>query len=241
MDLKAAGNTKTYRCLVVDDNKISTLLLVQLLEQVPDMQIAGTCASAMEASVFLSNNAVDLLFLDIEMPGMSGIELLQSLQERPLTILTSANKGYAIEAFELNVVDYIVKPVMLPRLMKTLQRATELLREEDVTINEVASEYIFIKDGKAIRKILFKDIFYIEAKGDYVKIHFADKSYVIHTSLRVLEEKLSAKDFIRVHRSYIVAVEKIDYIEDNVLYLNGIPVPLSEFYKNGVLGRLNFL
>lgn len=235
------GAGKTYSCLVVDDNKISTLLLVKLLEQVPDMVIAGTCANAMEASAFLSKHKIDLLFLDIEMPGMSGIELLQSLPERPLTIFTSANKGYAIEAFELNVVDYIVKPVLMPRLVKTIRRATELLREENVTINEVAADYIFIKDGKTIRKILFKDICYIEAKGDYVKIHFADKNYVIHTSLKILEEKLSAKDFIRVHRSYIVAIDKIDYIEDNVLYLNGIPVPLSEFYKNTVLGQLNFL
>jgi DNA-binding LytR/AlgR family response regulator len=241
MEIQKSANGKSYRCLVVDDNKISTLLLVKLLEQIPDMIIAGTCASAMEASAFLSQNKIDLLFLDIEMPGMSGIELLQSLQERPLTIFTSANKGYAIEAFELNVVDYIVKPVLLPRLVKTIRRATELLREEDVTLNEVANDYIFIKDGKTIRKILFKDIYYIEAKGDYVKIHFADKNYVIHTSLKILEEKLSAKDFIRVHRSYIVAVEKIDYIEDNVLYLNTISVPLSEFYKNPVLSQLNFL
>ena len=241
IEIQKAGNSKSYNCLVVDDNKISTLLLVKLLEQVPDMIIAGTCASAMEASTFLSQNKIDLLFLDIEMPGMNGIELLQSLQERPLTIFTSANKGYAIEAFELNVVDYIVKPVLLPRLVKTIRRATELLREEDVTINEIANDYIFIKDGKTIRKILFKDIYYIEAKGDYVKIHFADKNYVIHTSLKILEEKLSAKDFIRVHRSYIVAVEKIDYIEDNVLYLNTISVPLSEFYKNSVLSQLNFL
>jgi len=241
MEIKGIEAGKSYSCLVVDDNKISTLLLVQLLEQIPDIQIAGTCASAMEAIKFLSHTKIDLLFLDIEMPGMSGIELLQSLKERPLTIFTSANRGYAIEAFELNVVDYIVKPVLLPRLLKTVQRATELLQDEDVIVNEISNDYIFIKDGKTIRKILFKDIFFLEAKGDYVKIHFADKNYVIHTSLKVLEEKLLARDFIRVHRSYIVAVEKIDYIEDNVLYLNTIPVPLSEFYRSIVLSQLNFL
>ncbi len=232
---------KNYQCLVVDDNKVASLLLIQLLSQIPDLTIAGTCESAAEASSFLSHTKVDLLFLDIEMPGMSGIELLRSLPEKPLTILTSANKGYALEAFELNVVDYVVKPVMLPRLLTAVRRAIELIQQEDVVLNNVEQDYIFIKDGKTIRKILFDDIYFMEAKGDYVKIHFADKYYVIHATLKVLEEKLSPKKFIRVHRSYIVAIDKIDYIEDNVLFLNSLPVPLSEFYKARVLGHLNFL
>lgn len=237
----SVSSGRNYHCLVVDDNKIASLILVQLLEQIPEMKIAGVCYNALETAVFLSHNKVDLLFLDIEMPGMSGIELLRSLPERPLTILTSANTGYAIEAFELNVVDYIVKPVLLPRLLTGIQRAIELLEQEHVLINNVEQDHIFIKDGKTIRKILFNDIYFMEAKGDYVKIHFADKSYVIHATLKVLEEKLSAKKFIRVHRSYIVAIEKIDYIEDNVLFLNTIPVPLSELYKSRLLSHLNFL
>lgn len=240
MEIESTSN-RNYSCLVVDDNKIASLLLVELLKQIPGLTIAGVCENAMEAILFLSHNKIDLLFLDIEMPGMSGIELLKSLSERPLTILTSANTGFAIEAFELNVADYIVKPVLLPRLLRTVRRATELLQDEYVTINEVQKDYIFIKDGKAIRKILFDDIYFLEAKGDYVKIHFADKYYVIHTTLKMLEEKLSSKAFIRVHRSYIVAIEKIDYIEDNVLYLNTVSVPLSEFYKARVLKQLNFL
>ena len=242
MDTSVTGSgNRNYQCLVVDDNKIASLLLVQLLEQIPEMKIAGTCENAVETSVFLSHNKVDLLFLDIEMPGMTGIELLKSLPERPLTILTSANKGYAIEAFELNVVDYIVKPVLLPRLLTAVRRAIELVQQEGVHINNVEQDHIFIKEGKTIRKILFNDIYFMEAKGDYVKIHFADKYYVIHATLKVLEEKLSSRKFIRVHRSYIVAVEKIDYIEDNVLFLNTIPVPLSEFYKSRLLDHLNFL
>lgn len=242
MDISGTGNgNKSYNCLVVDDNKIASLLLVQLLEQLPEMKIAAVCDSAIEASAYLSHNKVDLLFLDIEMPGMSGIELLKSLAVRPMTILTSANQGYAIEAFELNVVDYIVKPVLLPRLLTAVRRAIELVQQEDVLINDVEQDYIFIKDGKTIRKILFTDIYFLEAKGDYVKIHFADKYYVIHATLKVLEEKLSAKKFIRIHRSYIVAVDKIDYIEDNVVYLNTTAVPLSDFYKSRLLGHLNFL
>jgi DNA-binding LytR/AlgR family response regulator len=242
MDTSVTGSgSRNYQCLVVDDNKIASLLLVQLLEQIPEMKISGVCDSATEAAVFLSHNKTDLLFLDIEMPGMTGIELLKSLPERPLTILTSANTGYAIEAFELNVVDYIVKPVLLPRLLTAVRRAIELIEQKDVLINKIEQDHIFIKDGKTIRRILFHDIYFMEAKGDYVKIHFADKYYVIHATLKELEEKLSEKKFIRVHRSYIVAIEKIDYIEDNVLFLNTIPVPLSEFYKSRLLSYLNFL
>lgn len=229
------------KCLVVDDNKVASLLLVQLLSQIPGLSVAGTCENAAEATVFLSQTKIDLMFLDIEMPGMSGIEFLRSLEVKPLTILTSANKGYALEAFELNVVDYIVKPVMLPRLLTAVNRALELIQQEDVFINNVEQDHIFIKDGKVIRKIIFDDIYFMEANGDYVKIYFSDKYYIVHSTLKVLEEKLSSKNFLRVHRSYIVALEKIDYIEDNILYLNTKPVPLSEFYKAKVLGQLNFL
>ena len=237
----SAPELKKYNCLVVDDNKVASLLLVQLLNELPDVEVTGTCESAAEAAAFLATQHVDLLFLDIEMPGMSGLDLLRSLPQRPLTILTSANKGYALEAFELNVVDYIVKPVLLPRLLMAVRRAIELLQQENVLINEVEQEYIFVKDGKVIRKIFFDDIFFIEAKGDYVKIYFSEKYLVIHATLKVLEEKLPLRKFSRVHRSYIVALEKIDYIEDNVLYLNTHPVPLSEFYKSKLLSQLNFL
>lgn len=242
MDISGTSDSnRMVHCLVVEDNKIASLILVQLLQQVPGIKIDGVFDNAVDASVFLSSKKTDLLFLDIEMPGMSGIELLRSLPVRPLTILTSANTGHAIEAFELNVVDYIVKPVLLPRLVTAVRRAMELIQQEGVIINNVEQDYIFIKDGKAIRKILFSDIYFMEAKGDYVKIHFSDKYYVIHATLKLLEEKLSAKKFIRVHRSYIVALEKIDYIEDNVLFLNSIPVPLSEFYKSRLLSNINFL
>ena len=232
---------RTYQCLVVDDNRVAAMLLQQLLLQIPDISIAGICENAAEADSFLANNTIDLMFLDIEMPGMSGLDLLRSLSKKPLTILTSANKGYALEAFELNVVDYIVKPVMLPRLHTAVRRAVELIRQEQVLINNFETDHIFIKDGKAIRKIIFDEIYFMEAMGDYVKIHLADKYLVIHATLKLLEEKLSTRKFTRVHRSYLVALDKIEYIEDNVLYLNSVPVPLSEFYKTKVLAQLNFL
>jgi DNA-binding LytR/AlgR family response regulator len=230
-----------YKALIVDDNKVARVLLTQLVEQIPSVTIAGECGSAAEAAKFLNEHEIDFMFLDIEMPGMSGLELLQSLTKRPLTILTSANKGYALEAFDLNVVDYLVKPVNLPRLMMGVNRVIELLKQQDVEFNNIEQEQVFIKENKVIRKLSVSDIYFLESKGDYVKIHLGDKYHIIHATLKTMEDRLPAAKFIRVHRSYIVAKEKIDYIEDNVLYLNGTPIPVSESYRAELFKTLNLL
>ncbi|MGB3007249.1 MAG: LytTR family DNA-binding domain-containing protein, partial [Chitinophagaceae bacterium] len=164
-----------------------------------------------------------------------------SLPTRPLTILTSANKGYGPEAYELNVVDYLVKPLLLPRTLMAINRAVELLKQKNVVVNEVESEHIFIKENKVIRKLLIDDIFLLESKGDYVKIYTAEKYHIVHATLKLLEDKLPQSKFMRVHRSFIISMEKIDYIEENILYLNSIPVPLSESYRNIFLKKLNLL
>lgn len=230
-----------YNCLIVDDNKVARLLLRELLEQLPVITIVGECSNATEAISFISNNKADILFLDIEMPGMSGLELLRSLEKRPLTILTSGNKGYALEAFDLNVVDYLVKPVSLPRLIMSVNRAVELLKQNDVEFNNIEHDHVFIKENKVIRKLDLNEIYILESKGDYVKIQLADKYHIIHSTLKALEEKLPVSRFLRVHRSYIVAKDKIDYLEDNVLYLNNIPVPVSESYRTELFKQLNIL
>jgi DNA-binding LytR/AlgR family response regulator len=175
------------------------------------------------------------------MPGMSGLEMLRSLAVRPLTILTTANKGYGSEAYELNVVDYLVKPLQLPRTMMAINRATELLKQKDAYLKDVHPDYLFIKENRVIRKILIDDIYLLESRGDYVKIYVTEKYHVVHATLRLFEDRLPPSRFMRVHRSYIVAIEKIDYIEENVLYLNNIPVPLSDSYRSPFLKKLNLL
>jgi DNA-binding LytR/AlgR family response regulator len=194
-----------------------------------------------DALAVLNKAETDILFLDIEMPGMSGIDLLKLLPVRPLTILTSAHKGYGSEAFELNVVDYLVKPLLLPRTMMAINRAAELLRQKDVYLNEVQREHIFIKENKIIRKLLIDDIYLFESKGDYVKIYVTDKYHVVHATLKLFEDRMSSSRFMRVHRSFIIAIDKIDYIEENILYINNNPVPLSESYRSQFLKKLNLL
>ena len=232
---------RKFNALIVDDNTMARVLLSQLLKQVPSIKVSGECENAVEAIDILNKDEIDLLFLDIEMPGMSGIDLLRSLPLRPLTILTSANKGYGAEAFELNVVDYLVKPLHLPRTLMAINRATELLKQKDVYLNQVEADHLFIKENKIIRKVLIDDIYLLESKGDYVKIHVVEKYHIVHATLKLFEDRLPASKFMRVHRSYIVALDKVDYIEDNILYLNNIPVPLSESYRSIFLRNLNML
>lgn len=235
-------NTETqFSCLVVDDNDVARMLLLQLLQQIPSLTVKGECNNAPDAAEFISNNKVDILFLDIEMPGMSGFDLLKALKNRPVTILTTASKNYAEEAFELNVADYIVKPVALPRLAMAVQRAAELIKGKDAELNTIEKDYVFIKENKILKKVVLDEIYWFESKGDYVKIHLADKYYIIHSTLKQMEERLNKAKFIRVHRSYMVALNKIDYMEDNVLYLNNSPIPVSESCKADLFKALSLI
>ncbi len=232
---------KPISCLIVDDNEIARLILKQLLTQIPTLQLIGECSSAIEASNFINITKVDILFLDIEMPEMTGFDLLKALNPAPITILTSSSKAYVEEAYEMNVADYLIKPVNLPRLSMALQRATELLAKKEFVFNKVENEHVFIKENKSLRKLLIDDIYWLEAKGDYVKIQLLNKYHIIHSTLKQLEEKLPKAKFVKIHRSYIVAFEKIEYIEDNLVYANNSALPISESFKADLILKLNFL
>ncbi|MBK6937036.1 MAG: response regulator transcription factor [Chitinophagaceae bacterium] len=230
-----------YKALVVDDNKVARVMLVEMLKKIPDVEVSAEFEDAPSALSYLKNNATDILFLDVEMPGMTGLELLKVLPERPLTILVTAQAGYAVEAFELNVIDYLVKPLSISRVILAVERVTELIRVKHTKLNTIEDDHIFIRDSKTIRKIFLENILWLEAKGDYVKIVTQNGNYVIHATLRNLEEKLSKNDFVRIHRGYIIPVRKIDYIEDGTAFIQGTPLPVSENYKNELLKHLRLL
>src|ERR1700712_259801 len=218
-------------CLIVDDNKIARATMKQLASQVKDISIAGECATAMDAYNFLQENAIDVLFLDIEMPGMTGLELTKNLGAKsPVIIFTTSKKEYAAEAFELNVADYIVKPVMPARFLQAVERAREICQSntEEVTLAE--DEFIFIRDSNIVRKLKLQDILFAEAMGDYVKLFTPQKFYAVHTTLKAVEERLPANNFLRVHRSYIIAISKIDTIEDGAIIINGKSIPVADAY-----------
>jgi DNA-binding LytR/AlgR family response regulator len=229
-------------CLIVDDNIIARTTMKQLATQVKDITVVGECESALEAYNYLQKNVVDILLLDIEMPDMTGLELTKNLASKsPLIIFTTSKKEYAVEAFELNVVDYILKPVMPARFIQAIDKARIILEsnEEEVKINN--EEFIFIRDSNIVRKIQIDDILYAEAMGDYVKIFVGKKFYAIHTTLKATEERLPSSKFLRVHRSYIVALNKIDTIQDGALIINGKPIPVADAYRAGLNKRMNIL
>ncbi|MFT3946196.1 MAG: LytTR family DNA-binding domain-containing protein [Agriterribacter sp.] len=230
------------KALIVDDNKIARTTMKQLAGQVKDIVVAGDFANAMDAYNFLQEEPVDLLLLDIEMPGMTGLELTKNLgNNKPVIIFTTSKKEYAVEAFELNVADYIVKPVTPARFIQAIEKAREIIESNRQEIKVDEDEFIFIRDSNIVRRLKIDDILFAEAMGDYVKLHTAQKFYAIHTTLKAVEERLPASKFIRVHRSYIAAVQKIDTIQDGALVINGKSVPVADAFRAALNKRMNIL
>ena len=228
--------------LIIDDNAIARSVLRKLSSQLKDIVIAGECATAMEAYNFLQTQAVDILLLDIEMPGMSGLELVKNLgAKRPVIVFTTSKKEYASEAFDLNVADYIVKPVTPARFIQAMEKAREILESNREEVKWTEEEFIFIRDSTIIRRLKVDEILFAEAMGDYVKVYTPQKFYAIHTTLRTVEERLPASRFLRVHRSYLVALNKIDTIQDGVLIIGDKPIPVADAYRKALNERMNVL
>ena len=228
--------------LIVDDNKIARTTLKQLASQVKDMVVLEECANAMDAYNLLQELPVNLIFLDIEMDGMNGLELIKNLgNKRPVIIFISSKKDYAVEAFELNVADYIVKPVTLSRFIQAVDRARELIQSNSEEYKFDNEEFIFIRDSNIIRRLKLEEILFVEAMGDYVKLHTAQKFYAIHTTLKAVEDRLPQSKFIRVHRSYIVALGRIDSLEDGALIINSKSVPVADAYRAALNKKMNVL
>jgi DNA-binding LytR/AlgR family response regulator len=230
------------RCLIVDDNQLARMAMKQLVSQVQMLELVAECSDAMQAYNYLNSGQVDLLFLDIEMPGMTGIELTKKLgNKKPLIIFTTAKPDYAVEAFELNVVDYVVKPVSTARFLQAVEKAKEALDSNKQEVKIEDKEFVFVKDNGILKKLNVEDILYLEAMGDYVKVHTSQKFHVLHSTLKSIEEKLPLNKFLRIHRSYIVALHKIDFIQDGIISIGKSSIPVAETYKAALNKRLNLL
>lgn len=230
------------KCLIVDDNKIARTTIKQLASQVKDIDVVGECADAMDAYNLLQEQTVDVILLDIEMPGMTGLELTKNLgNKRPVIIFTTSKKEYAAEAFELNVADYIVKPVTPARFIQAIDKVREILNSNTEELKFNNEEFIFIRDSNIVRRLKLDDILFAEAMGDYVKLHTLQKFFAIHTTLRTVEERLQAPKFLKVHRSYIVAINKIDTIQDGALIISGKPLPVADTYRAALNKQMNIL
>ena len=218
------------------------MALKQLVMQVPSLELIAECNDAREALDSLDSKQVDLLLLDIEMPDMNGLDLIRKLgNQRPLIIFTTAKKDYAVEAFELSVVDYLVKPITLPRLKQAVERAGEVLESNKEEVKVEEQGFVFVKDNGILKRISIDDILFLEAMGDYVKVHTSQKFHVVHATLKSIEEKLPASKFIRVHRSYFVAINKIDYIQEGTISIGKTTIPVADTHKSNLNKRLNLL
>lgn len=229
-------------CLIIDDNKIARLTLIQLLALDSTLKLVGECSNAKDGFIKILDSQVDLLLLDIEMPDMTGIELAKCLGDKqPLIIFTTSKRDYAVEAFDLKVVDFITKPILPARFLQSIEKARKVFNHKNGETKELKDEFIFIRDSSTVRRIRLNDILFLEAMGDYVQITVHEKTYAIHSSLKAVEDKLPKHFFIRVHRSFIVNVSKIDTIEGGTLIIDGNFVPVSDSFRATLNKRIQIL
>lgn len=224
-------------CIIVDDEQHAIDILVHYVNQTPHLQLEGTFTNPIEALQAVASQKVDLIFLDIQMPELSGMDFIKAINRRAKVILTTAYSEFALESYELDVVDYLLKPIRLPRFLQAVQKAVKEIEEASDEKNNItdASDYVFVKTeskGKLL-KINLNEIDYIEGMKNYVAIYCGEKKTLVYTSMKDLEERLSKKQFIRVHKSFIIPIGKITGIEGNLLRLKNVAaeILIGENYK----------
>lgn len=232
------------QCLVVDDERLALEVMEAYIERVPFLHLAQLCATPMQALDFLSRNSVDVLFLDIEMPGLNGLQFLQTLKNPPLVILTTAYPQFAVDAFELNVVDYLLKPIPFNRFLAAVQKvqtqwSETRLRKDGPNEAKPFDGHIFIKSGSKTVRIDLQEILFIEGKKEYIMIHTRLNQITTQLSLSSLMEKLPADQFVRIHRSFIIALAKIESIERNRVLIDKTEIPIGEFYREDLFKRIS--
>ena len=233
------------RCLIVDDEPLAARLISSYIQQVPGLEITGVCNNAIDAFTVLREQKVDLLFLDIKMPKLLGTDFLRSISNPPKVIFITAYRDYALDGYELDIVDYLLKPVSFTRFMKAVSKATKLI-SLDNNFSSINTEYnnnkdsfLYFKIDKERQKVLLLEILFIESSKEYVKLHLEDrKSLLVKQGISSLEKLLSPHRFLRVHRSFIVAIEKISSYSPTYITIGNNKIPIGRLYKNEVLEAL---
>lgn len=224
-------------CIAVDDEKLVLDLLVDNIQKVPFLNIVARCKNAMEAAAILHSEKIDLVFLDIQMPGLNGLQFVQSLKTPPMIIFVSAYKEYALEGFNLDAIDYLVKPVSFERFLKACNKAYELFNlQQKPQPKEDHPGYFFVYVEYNQVKVIIADILYIEGMKDYSKIFLttSSKPVITRMSLKSVENKLAMHRFVRIHKSYIVSADKITAVKRDLISIGNTELPLSENYKSGL-------
>lgn len=231
------------RCVVVDDEPLAVELLTNYVERLPDLDLVGTSANAVEAFGLLQRRAVDLLFLDIQMPRLTGIDFLKTLSRPPMVIMTTAHREFALEGYELDVVDFLLKPISFERFLKSVGKALQRRQpdpaEPAASLPQPASQsHLYIRVDKEMVKVLLTDILWVESMKDYVKIRAGQHVYVTYLRISYLEETLPPAQFLRIHRSFIVATGQISAFTAYAVRVDGVELPIGRNYRNEVMKRL---
>ena len=240
------SNSKKIRCLVIDDELPAREILKKHIAGVESLKLSGTCTNAVEALSFLQTNTVDLLFLDIQMPQILGTNFIRTLKNPPKVIFTTAYRKFAVEGFELDAVDYLLKPISFERFLKAVNKVLQMNLQSNNAVHdpaehhaETAQSFLYFRADRKMIKVLFNDILYIEGLKDYIRIITTGRAIVTKHLLASLEEMLPPDDFIRIHKSYIIAINKIDSYNADTVEIAKHELPIGRMFKHDVSRVLN--
>ena len=220
--------------MIVEDEPVSQEILKRYISDVPELELVSVCSNAIDAGREVREKAVDLIFLDITMPKLSGLDFYKSLQSPPDVIFTTAYPEYAVDGFEVNAIDYLVKPFSFERFMKAMNKLLDRYHMS----TSASVDFVLLPADKKIHKVGTNEILFAEAMGDYVKVHLADKTLIVHNTLQRFQETLPPGRFMRIHKSFLIALDRIDYIEGNTVVIGKAQIPIGQTYRADFLSRL---
>ena len=236
------GKTTLVKCLIVDDEPMARDVIRHYIENIPLLSVSGEFGNAIEAMMFMQENSVDIIFLDIRMPQLNGTDFVRSLRNVPKIIFTTAHKEYAHEGFELDVVDYLLKPIRLDRFLRAVNKAFPQRQQEvEPTVhagiheNKFASPFMYVRVDRKMVKVLLDDILYIESDKDYVKIFTSGSTIITRQTISSVEAMLSENEFFRIHRSFIVSLDKIKSFSNEIVEIDNKELPIGKLYRNSFL------
>ena len=232
------------KCIIVDDEPLAIKVIKNHLQSFEDIEIVAECSNVIDTDKILRDNKIDLIFLDIEMPKVSGFEFLKSLKKQPKVIIVTAYRNYALKGYEYDIVDYLLKPVSFDRFYKAINKFYKQQKDTDIQVFEEAAKagkpFVYFNEDKTIHKIHLEDIKYLESFREYIKVHTSDKAVMTKLPISKIEEKLKDHEFIRIHKSFVVSVQKITSFNSRVIYIGENELPIGRTYKDAVMKVLKY-